>query len=81
MGPGEPELDSFAIDVGGLAADMVAVDLLARVALAARRRGWRLRLENPSAELLDLIGLAGLREALLPTDADPLIPRSTKPRC
>ena len=40
------------------------VDALARVALAARSRGRRLRLRGVSRELRELIALAGLEEAL-----------------
>jgi ABC-type transporter Mla MlaB component len=50
-------------EVGGVAADAVAVDALARLALAARRNGCEVRLRSPSRELLalvELIGLAGV---------------------
>ena len=40
------------------------VDVLARLALAARRRGVRLRLRRPSHELRELVALAGLGEVL-----------------
>jgi ABC-type transporter Mla MlaB component len=54
----------IGVDVTGLAADAVALDALCRVALAARRRGARTRLRNASAELLELIALAGLAATL-----------------
>ncbi|MEU9863847.1 STAS domain-containing protein [Streptomyces sp. NPDC047971] len=51
-------------DVGGLAhADLAAVNALARLKLAAGRRGHRLRFEGAGDELrllLDLVGLADL---------------------
>jgi ABC-type transporter Mla MlaB component len=47
-----------------VAADAVAVDALARLALAARRHGVSLRLSGASAELLALVGLMGLRDVL-----------------
>jgi hypothetical protein len=43
---------------------LAAVDALARLQLAARRRGLELRLQVSSRELHDLIELAGLTSAL-----------------
>lgn len=43
---------------------LATVDALARLALAARRRGYRLRLRSLSRELRELIELAGLTEVL-----------------
>ena len=51
-------------DVEGVAADAVAVDGLARLQLAAQRYGCRVCLQNPSDELLALVELMGLTEAL-----------------
>jgi len=51
-------------DVGGLAADAEAVDVLARLQLAARRLGVEIRLRHASSELLELIAFAGLRDVL-----------------
>jgi ABC-type transporter Mla MlaB component len=51
-------------DVSGVAADAVAVDALARLQLAAVRRGCRVRLRNASPELLELISLMGLSHVL-----------------
>jgi anti-anti-sigma regulatory factor len=45
-------------------ADLAAVDGLARLQLAARRRGRRMRLRGSSRELLLLIALLGLADAL-----------------
>ena len=45
-------------------ADVHVVDALARLQLAAKRRGRRLVLQNASHDLADLVGLMGLAEAL-----------------
>lgn len=50
--------------VGGVEADAVAVDALARLALAARRRGCRVHLWEASAKLLDLVELVGLADVI-----------------
>lgn len=44
------------------------VDALARLALAARRRGFELRLRRASRELRELVDLAGLA-GVLPVEA------------
>ena len=51
-------------DVSTVDADGVAVDALARLQLAARRHGCRIRLRHASSELLELLAFAGLREVL-----------------
>jgi ABC-type transporter Mla MlaB component len=51
-------------EVSGLAADAVAVDALARLALAARRRGCRVALRGASAELRELVEFMGLAGVL-----------------
>jgi ABC-type transporter Mla MlaB component len=51
-------------DVAGVLADAVTVDALARLQLAARRHGCRIRLEHASAELRDLIAFMGLEDVL-----------------
>ncbi len=51
-------------DVSGLHADAVTVDALARVRLAARRNGCRVRLCRASDELLALLAFMGLRDVL-----------------
>jgi ABC-type transporter Mla MlaB component len=51
-------------EVAGVQADAVAVEALARLALAARRRGCRVRLCGASAELQALVGFVGLAEVL-----------------
>jgi ABC-type transporter Mla MlaB component len=47
-------------DVGGVEPDAVCVDALARLQLAARRRGCCVQLENASDALLELLELMGL---------------------
>jgi mannose-6-phosphate isomerase-like protein (cupin superfamily)/ABC-type transporter Mla MlaB component len=54
-------------DVGGVEPDAVCVDALARLQLAARRRGCCVWLENASDALLDLVELMGLTH-VLPAD-------------
>ncbi|HWF58442.1 MAG TPA: STAS domain-containing protein [Candidatus Dormibacteraeota bacterium] len=51
-------------DVCGVEADAVSVDALARLELAARRRGCQLRMRGASDDLRDLIGFMGLRDVL-----------------
>lgn len=56
-----PERFPLRCDVGGMSvADLDTVDALARLALAAQRRGWRLVLRNVPTDLRDLLVLAGL---------------------
>ena len=58
-GPGETRCD-----VAGVDADAVTVDALARLQLAARRLGCRVRLANASRELRELIAFMGLQDVL-----------------
>jgi ABC-type transporter Mla MlaB component len=51
-------------DVSRADPDAVTVDALARLQLAARRRGSRLRLRHASSELLALIAFMGLEAVL-----------------
>ena len=51
-------------DVSGVEPDAVCVDALARLQLAARRRGCCVRLENASDALLGLVELMGLTHVL-----------------
>jgi hypothetical protein len=53
-----------ACDVGELAAELAAVDALARLSLVARRLGCPLKLRRASPELRDLVELCGLSDAL-----------------
>jgi ABC-type transporter Mla MlaB component len=58
-----PGVERVVCDVGALVVpDGVAVDALARLQLAARRRGCRVALRHAPSELLDLLALAGLTE-------------------
>ena len=50
--------------VAGIAADAVAIDALARLQLAARRHGCRVRLRGASPELTALVAFLGLRDVL-----------------
>ena len=47
-------------DVSRARPDVATVDALARMFLSARRRGYSLRLRNPSPQLLELIDFMGL---------------------
>jgi ABC-type transporter Mla MlaB component len=49
-------------DVQGVEADAVTVDALARLQLAARRYGCRVRLRRASNDLLDLVAFMGLSD-------------------
>ena len=51
-------------DVSGVDPDAVAVDGLARLQLAARRQGCRVRLRNASRELRALVDFMGLTAVL-----------------
>ena len=67
LGRGIVRGDSTIIlcDLARLAdADIATVDALARLALRARRMGCAVTLRDPSTELLELVGLAGLGEVL-----------------
>ena len=61
---GEHASGEVLCDVHGVEADAVAVDALARLQLAARRRGCRIRLRNASAELRALVAFLGLTDVL-----------------
>ncbi len=51
-------------DVAGVEPDAVTVDALARLQLAARRRGCRIRLRHASDELRQLVAFMGLTDVL-----------------
>jgi ABC-type transporter Mla MlaB component len=53
-----------ACDVQGIEPDAVAVDALARLQVAARRRGCRVVVRSTSDELRELIALMGLEEVI-----------------
>ncbi|HYZ80787.1 MAG TPA: STAS domain-containing protein [Solirubrobacteraceae bacterium] len=56
-------------DIGDIPVDAVAIDALARLQLAARRRGAVLELLGASADLRDLLAFTGLDEAVTPRAA------------
>jgi ABC-type transporter Mla MlaB component len=56
--------DELRCEVSGIAADAVAVDALARLALAARRRDCSVRLCGASQDLRTLVAFAGLDDVL-----------------
>jgi ABC-type transporter Mla MlaB component len=51
-------------DVTGVGVDAVTVDALARLQLAAQRRGCCVRLSNASTELRELLAFMGLEDVL-----------------
>jgi ABC-type transporter Mla MlaB component len=53
-------------DVTGVEVNAVCVDALARLSLAARRRGCLIRLEGVSPELAELLAFMGLEQVLVP---------------
>ena len=59
------DADVALCDVSAAKPDAVTVDALARLQLAARRRGCQVRLRHASSELLDLLAFMGLRDVLL----------------
>jgi ABC-type transporter Mla MlaB component len=60
----ESRADVVVCDVTGVEPDAVTVDALARLQLAARRRGCRVRLQHASAELRELVEFMGLTDVL-----------------
>ena len=64
MDPDDPSARTLLVDTADLAADASALDLLARLQVVACRCGYRLQLSGSSPELRDLIGFAGLDQAL-----------------
>jgi hypothetical protein len=59
-----PDGADIVCDVSEVACNAVTVDALARLQFAVRRRGGRLRIRQPSADLLELIAFMGLCEVL-----------------
>lgn len=56
--------DKLRCEVAGVDADAVAVDALARLALAARRSHCSVRLYGASRDMLTLVAFAGLDDVL-----------------
>ena len=52
-------------DVGGVEPNAATVDALARLQLAAKRRGCRVHLRNASGELMELVAFMGLEDVLV----------------
>jgi hypothetical protein len=65
MGSDDSSARTLLVDAAGLGADARTLDLLARIALTARRCGYEVLLHGSSPELRELIAFAGL-EATLP---------------
>jgi hypothetical protein len=64
MAPEPRPVLELVCDVRGVPADVVTVDALARLQLAARRHRFRVVLRNASQELLDLVAFMGLEDVL-----------------
>lgn len=58
------DAEAAVCEVRGVNADAVTVDALARLQLAARRRGCQVRLRGGSNELRELVAFMGLRDVL-----------------
>ncbi|MDQ2968295.1 MAG: STAS domain-containing protein [Actinomycetota bacterium] len=56
--------DVAVCDVRGVEPDAVTADALARLQLAAGRRGCQVRLRSASTDLLDLLAFMGLSDVL-----------------
>jgi ABC-type transporter Mla MlaB component len=56
--------EALACDVTGVVADAVCVEALARLQLAARRKGCRITLHNAGPDLLELVAFLGLADVL-----------------
>lgn len=59
------DADIAECDVYDIQPDAVTVDALARLQVAARRHGCRVRLRNASSELRELVALMGLGDVLV----------------
>jgi ABC-type transporter Mla MlaB component len=60
----ESGVDVALCEVTGVVPDAVTVDALARLQLAAGRKGCQVRLLHASDELLELVAFMGLRDVL-----------------
>ncbi len=61
---GASDADVVVCDVGSLEADLVAVEVLARLRLTARRLGCGLRLRHASRALEQMVAFCGLCDVL-----------------
>ncbi len=57
-------MNALVCDLSGVQPSAATIDALARLAVALRRQGCRLRLRHASPELVELIEFMGLAEAL-----------------
>jgi hypothetical protein len=60
----ERDADVVVCDVSAIGADLMTIEVLARLRLTARRLGCRLELRGASRELLQLLAFCGLCEIL-----------------
>ena len=61
---GAHDAEVVVCDVAGIAADLMTVEVLARLQLTALRLGCHLQLRNASCELRRLLGFCGLGDVL-----------------
>lgn len=61
---GARDADVVVCDVTAIGADLVTIEVLARLRLTALRLGCRLELRNASPRLQELLRLCGLRDVL-----------------
>ena len=64
VAPGGVEVARWPLDDAGARCDVLLVDALARVQLAAARLGCSMRVCGASRELCELLELAGLRDVV-----------------
>jgi ABC-type transporter Mla MlaB component len=60
----DSDADVALCDASGVEPDAVTVDALARLQLAAHRRGCQIRLRHASSALLELVTFMGLSDVL-----------------
>ena len=60
----DTRMNALVCDLSGVQPSAATIDALARLAVALRRQGSRLRLRHASPELIDLIEFMGLAEVL-----------------
>lgn len=64
VGERDADVDVVVCDVAAIGADLMTIEVLARLRLTAIRLGCRLQLRNASRELGDLLAFCGLRDVL-----------------
>jgi anti-anti-sigma regulatory factor len=65
MASAERQPAAFAVDVRQVPPDAVTVDALARLHVAAKRKGCQISYRGASRELRDLLAFMGLEEVLI----------------